>query len=134
MDKVTRVLAGCQYVLLTTFRRDGTPIPTPLRVVGDGGSLAVWPVRDSEVIECLATNAGVELAPCDVRGVPRGKPVAGRARLVDADEVERVRDLMVRKYGVVGRALLTTSRIRQGEGSPAALSITVGPLGNFARN
>lgn len=134
MDRVTRVLAGCQYVLLTTFTMDGTPVSTPLRVAGDGGSLAVWPVRDPGVVECLTNNAGVELVPCDVRGIPRGKPVAGRARVADREELSRVRELFMRKYGYLTHAFPVASRIRQGEGDAIALSITVGPLRNFSRH
>ena len=36
-----------KYVLLTTYRRDGTPVATPTWVVRDGDALAVWTATDS---------------------------------------------------------------------------------------
>ena len=36
-------LADEKYILLTTFRRDGTPVPTPVWVVSlDEGKLGFW--------------------------------------------------------------------------------------------
>jgi len=36
-----------QYLLVTTFRRDGTPVPTPVWAVREGDALMVWTVGDS---------------------------------------------------------------------------------------
>lgn len=40
-------LGAAKYVLLTTFRRDGRGVPTPVWVVPNGDGLAVWTLADS---------------------------------------------------------------------------------------
>ena len=35
-------LGSAQYALVTTYRRDGRAVPTPLWVVRDGDAIAVW--------------------------------------------------------------------------------------------
>ncbi len=125
MDKLTRILAESQYILLTTFRRNGKPVSTPVWVVGDGGSLAVWTSSDSGKVKRVRRDGAVELAPCDVRGKPRGRSVPGRASLLDDTELDRVEQLLTRKYGLTGRTYLALSRFRQDRTVHDALSITV---------
>ncbi|MFF5443936.1 PPOX class F420-dependent oxidoreductase [Streptomyces sp. NPDC012888] len=90
-----------KYVSLTTFRKDGTPVATPVWAVADGGELYVWTRTDSWKVKRIRNDARVALSPCDVRGrVTDGAPVAeGTARLLDDQGLHRVRKLMARKYG-----------------------------------
>jgi PPOX class probable F420-dependent enzyme len=124
MDKVTQILADARYILLTTFRRDGNPVPTPVWVVGDGGSLAVWTSRDTGKVKRIRLDGKVEVAPCDFRGRPFGDSVPARARLLPEDETERVHDLLIRKYGLRARLVHTLlGRVKPDQ--RVALSITV---------
>lgn len=126
MDRITRVLADSQYMLLTTFRRNGAPVSTPVWVVADGGSLAVWTVRDSGKVKRIRRSGAVELVPCDVRGTPRGDAIRGRASVLDDSETQRVKDLLVRKYKLIGWLYLRLSAAKRGVDGTVALSITVG--------
>ncbi|MBT2481129.1 PPOX class F420-dependent oxidoreductase [Streptomyces sp. ISL-94] len=89
-----------RYVSLTTFRKDGTPVATPVWAVADGGELYVWTRSDSWKVKRIRNNARVTVAACDVRGrVAEGAPVLeGEARLLDEAGLKRVRRLMSRKY------------------------------------
>ncbi|MFE5768889.1 PPOX class F420-dependent oxidoreductase [Streptomyces sp. NPDC056485] len=89
-----------KYVSLTTFRKDGTPVATPVWAVADGGELYVWTRSDSWKVKRIRNNGRVALSPCDVRGrVAEGAPVLeGEARLLDEAGLARVRKLMSRKY------------------------------------
>lgn len=89
-----------KYVSLTTFRKDGTGVSTPVWAVADGGELYVWTRSDSWKVKRIRNNGRVTVSPCDVRGrVPQGAPVLeGEARLLDAAGLKRVRALMSRKY------------------------------------
>ncbi|MFE5538112.1 PPOX class F420-dependent oxidoreductase [Streptomyces sp. NPDC056492] len=89
-----------KYVSLTTFRKDGTPVATPVWAVADGGELYVWTHSDSWKVKRIRNNGRVALSPCDVRGrVAEGAPVLeGEARLLDEAGLARVRKLMSRKY------------------------------------
>lgn len=114
MSDVDR-LAAEKYVLLTTFRKDGRPVPTPVWVVRYDDSLAVWTARDSGKVKRLRRTGAVTVAPCDVRGRPRGEAVPGQASLMEsATDVDRIRKLIRRKYPVLGPLSLLGSRIRRG--------------------
>lgn len=89
-----------KYVSLTTFRKDGTPVATPVWAVADGGELYVWTRSDSWKVKRIRNNGRVTVSACDVRGrVAEGAPVLeGEARLLDEAGLKRVRKLMLRKY------------------------------------
>ncbi|MFF8289949.1 PPOX class F420-dependent oxidoreductase [Streptomyces sp. NPDC016309] len=89
-----------RYVSLTTFRKDGTPVATPVWYAVDGGELYVWTREDSWKVKRLRRDSRVVVTPCDVRGrVADGAAGAeGTARLLD--DVKGVRRLLARKYGV----------------------------------
>ena len=93
---------GCAtYVALTTFRRDGTPVPTPVWVSQDGDRLYVWTEADAGKTKRLRNNSAVLLAPCDSRGGLQGVQVEGTAVVLDdASDVERLRRLHRAKYGL----------------------------------
>ncbi len=93
-------LGRARYVSLTTFRKDGTPVATPVWAVADGGELYVWTRSDSWKVKRIRNNGRVTVAACDVRGrVEEGAAVLeGRARILDEAGLRRVRRLLSRKY------------------------------------
>ncbi|WP_030768493.1 PPOX class F420-dependent oxidoreductase [Streptomyces sp. NRRL F-2664] len=93
-------LGSARYVSLTTFRKDGTAVATPVWAVASGDELYVWTRSDSWKVKRIRNDGRVTVAPCDVRGrVEEGAPVVeGRARLLDDEGLRRVRKLMSRKY------------------------------------
>jgi uncharacterized protein len=97
-------LSDEKYILLTTFRRDGTPVATPVWVVGlDGDRVGFWTSSGSGKAKRLAHTEYVTVTPCDARG--RVKADAGvldaTARLVAGSELEEIRQRIVTKYGVM---------------------------------
>ncbi|MGW7333260.1 PPOX class F420-dependent oxidoreductase [Streptomyces sp. NPDC054840] len=93
-------LGRARYVSLTTFRKDGTPVATPVWAVADGGELYVWTRSDSWKVKRIRNNGRVTVTPCDMRGrVEEGAQAReGEARLLDEAGLRRVRKLMSRKY------------------------------------
>ncbi|MFJ4870310.1 PPOX class F420-dependent oxidoreductase [Streptomyces sp. NPDC088757] len=89
-----------RYVSLTTFRRNGTGVATPVWYAVEGAELYAWTRTDSWKVKRLRNDPRVEAAVCDVRGnVPEGaERVTGEARLVTGEELRRVRRLLLRKY------------------------------------
>jgi uncharacterized protein len=118
-------LADGKYLLVTTFRKDGRSVPTPVWVVRDGDALGVWTVTDSGKVKRIRNNAEVLVGPCDVRGNPTGDSRPGRAELLAAAESERYRSLIARKYGVLGRLTLWGSRLRRGRDGTVGIRITL---------
>jgi PPOX class probable F420-dependent enzyme len=97
-------------MLLTTFRRDGTPVPTPVWVMPSdpdwagtaGDELWVWANPTSGKVKRLRRSGACEVAPCSVRGVPLGRSVRAVGRVLPESSVPRVLDALARKYGLRG--------------------------------
>lgn len=113
MTSETDRLAAERYVVLTTFRRDGRAVPTPIWVAGEGGELVLWSVREAGKVKRIRNDGRVEVQACDVRGrKTHGPKVSGQARLLDDAGTERARRMIARKYGVVGRVTMFFSKLR----------------------
>ena len=93
-----------KYILLTTFRRDGTPVATPVWAVKlDDDTVGFWTSSGSGKAKRLAHTARVTVQPCDARGrVKQGSAVTdATARLVTGSEFEAIRERVVAKYGAM---------------------------------
>ena len=107
-------LGSEKYVLLTTFRKNGNAVPTPLWAVPDGDGLAFWTPKDAAKLKRIRNNARVTVAACDVRGNPRGDALEATARIgTEADRL-RVGDQLMKKYGIMGRLTMWGSKLRRG--------------------
>jgi PPOX class probable F420-dependent enzyme len=123
------LLARADYMLLTTFRRDGTPVPTPVWVMPAdpdwpgtaGDQLWVWTNPAAGKVKRLRRDGACELAPCTVRGVPQGRSVPAVGRILPESSVPRVMAALVRKYRL--RGWLSTLGPRWGFAPAGALGI-----------
>jgi uncharacterized protein len=79
-------LQGSTTALLTTFRRGGEAVGTPLSIVVTGGKAYFVTAGDSGKAKRLAHTDRVTLAPCTLGGKVTGDTVAGRARRLPPDE------------------------------------------------
>lgn len=121
---LARLGAG-KYLLVTTYRKNGTPVATPVWVVRDGDALGVWTVSDSWKVKRVRNRADVLVGPCDVRGRPTGEQVPGTGEICDAATTARYRRLLARKYGVLGRLTLLGSRLRRGLDGTLGIRVTL---------
>jgi uncharacterized protein len=87
-----------KYVSVTSFRRDGTGVATPVWFVQRDGRLLVVTAADSYKVKRIRRNPAVTVAPCTGSGRPRGEPMGGYAELLAESEVPAVERLMARKY------------------------------------
>ncbi len=92
------------YISLTTFKRNGTGVATPVWVMRDGGHLYVITQADSGKAKRLRNFSRVMVAPCDMRGRINGASVDATAELLDDSGTRHVQDLVTRKYGWRARA------------------------------
>ncbi|MFD7653513.1 PPOX class F420-dependent oxidoreductase [Actinosynnema sp. NPDC059797] len=122
-------LADGKYLLLTTYRKDGTPVPTPVWVVGDGEAVYAWSAAEAGKVKRIRRSGDVEVGPCDFKGNPTGPQVPARARLLDLAGSDRVRGLIAEKYGLVGRLTLLGSRLRRGREGSIGIEITTSTTG-----
>ncbi|QDY79752.1 PPOX class F420-dependent oxidoreductase [Streptomyces qinzhouensis] len=122
-------IAPARYLSLTTFRRDGTGVATPVWFAEEGGRLYVWTNRDSWKVKRLRRDSRVTVAVCDARGrIADGAPHAdGTAEVLDGESAVLARDLVARKYGWQFRAIDWPARLaRRGKRPHAGIVVTVG--------
>ena len=104
-------LAAERYISLTTFKRDGTPVSTPVWVTSDDGRrLLVWSGARTWKVRRLRRDPRVLVAAASFRGVERGARIAGQARVVDDPDID---GLLRRKYRVLKRLLDLVNRRAQ---------------------
>ncbi|MFB4308895.1 PPOX class F420-dependent oxidoreductase [Actinomadura sp. GTD37] len=85
-------------VLLTSYRKDGTPVGTPVNVVVRGDHAYFRTYDKAFKTKRLARNPEVRLAPSTYRGKVTGPEVRGRVRLLTEDESRPIRRLLARKH------------------------------------
>ncbi|NLV79541.1 MAG: PPOX class F420-dependent oxidoreductase [Rhodococcus sp.] len=120
-------LADAQYVSLSTYRRDGTAVPTAVWAVADDDRLLVWTVADSYKVRRLRRDHRITLAVCDARGRVRGGSVAGTATILDDADTDRTRAAIIGKYGLFGWIAVKTSLLRRGRAGTVGLACTLDP-------
>ncbi len=97
------VAKGHKYISLTTFRKGGKPVATPVWFVEKEDKICVWTQSHSGKMKRLRHNSKVTLSPCTMRGKIIGPTVEGLARIVSPQEKEQVRLLLLGKYGWMQR-------------------------------
>jgi PPOX class probable F420-dependent enzyme len=91
-------IGGARYVRLTTYRADGTPVPTPTWVTRDGDKVYVYTQETSGKVKRIRADENVALAPSDWRGKGDAPDVPGRARLLGPEESEAAKLRLQEKY------------------------------------
>ena len=93
-------LRGRKYCLLTTFRKSGEPIPTPVWFGLADGRVFFRTEAAVGKVKRIRSNPRVRVAPCTLRGKPLGAPVEGRARVLEAHDSERAERAIAANYGL----------------------------------
>ena len=107
-------LAASDFIQLTTFRRNGQGVPTPVWVVPDGDALAVFTPVGTGKLKRIGHTARVTVAECNRRGrvADDVEPIAATATTTaDPAEVERVTRLLAAKYGLQFRLFMLVERV-----------------------
>jgi uncharacterized protein len=119
-----------RYLSLTSFRRDGTGVATPVWFVEADGRLLVETDASSFKVQRIRRDPRVTIAHCTATGRLRGTPVPAWAELLPDAEVTRVDQLMARKYRLdllfikPFRTLQAAVHRRRPRGTPVVLEIT----------
>ena len=88
-----------KYLSVTSFRRDGTGVATPVWFVEEeDGTLMVDTGRDSHKVTRIRRDPHVRVALCSARGKLRTPPIEARAEVFPEHELGRVKALIARKY------------------------------------
>jgi uncharacterized protein len=120
-------LAKSQYILLTTFTKDGRPKPTPIWTAVDGDRLLVITEGDSWKVKRIRNTPRVTLATCTMRGRPTSEAVEGTATVLDKSQTGAVYDAIGKRYGIVGMVFNFFSKLRGGMQNNVGLALKVAP-------
>lgn len=123
LERIIRLAAG-SYLLVTTYKKDGSTVATPVWVVRDGNALGIWTVADSWKVKRIRNRADVLVGPCDVRGNPTGESVPATAEILSPAGTAAYRTLLRRKYGLLGVLTLAGSKLRRGDKGTIGIRIT----------
>src|SRR5579864_1912334 len=96
-------LAGARYVSLTTFRKTGEPVSTPVWIAPDANDrsvLYVLTMVGAGKLKRIRNNPAVELAPCDMRGRVLRSAVPATCRILAPAEYAVANRALTRKYGI----------------------------------
>ena len=87
-----------KYVSLVSFKRDGTPVATPVWFVVDGDRLLVITDAQSGKVKRIRRNPQVTVAACRADGRVIGERLPARAEILPARDLEQAKKLVARKY------------------------------------
>jgi uncharacterized protein len=88
-------------VLLTTFRRDGTPVQTPVSIAVDGTRAFIRTWDTAGKAKRIRNNPEVTIAPSTVRGRPTGPSIPAHARILSGAESARAGRLLAGKHPIL---------------------------------
>ncbi len=118
-------LAKAQYILLTTFTKDGRPKPVPIWAAADGDRLLVITEAKSWKVKRIRNTPRVTMATCTMRGRPTSEAVEGTAAILDKSQTGTVYDAIGRRYGIVGMVFNFVSKLRGGMQNNVGLELRV---------
>jgi PPOX class probable F420-dependent enzyme len=85
-------------VLLTSYRRDGTPVGAPVSMAVEGDHGFVRSPAEGWKVRRMRHNPIVEVAPCTARGTPTGPAIRAHARRLGGAEADHAARLLARKH------------------------------------
>ena len=91
-------IRGQKYISLTTFRKNGVAVATPVWFGEDTGKLYVMTRSDMGKTKRIRNNPQVRVAPCTIRGKVTGQEFAASARILPPEEQSHARQTINRKY------------------------------------
>jgi hypothetical protein len=91
-------ISGQKYISLTTFRKSGVGVPTPIWFAEEADKLYVMTASKSGKFKRIRNNPQVKVAPCTIRGKVTGPEFAATVRILPKEDHTRARKLVNRKY------------------------------------
>jgi uncharacterized protein len=109
-----------KYLSVTSFKRDGSGVATPVWFVIENGRLLIHTDPQSFKAKRIRQNPAVMIAPCSGSGRLRGEPVPAKAEFLPQSEMDHVGHLLERKYRIDRILILPLYRaVQRLRGAPA---------------
>jgi PPOX class probable F420-dependent enzyme len=91
------------HLMLTTFRKNGTAMPTPVWYGRAGDHLYVFSLATAGKVKRLRNSPKAEIAACTGIGRITGPVMQAQARIVPKEEEKIARQALRRKYPIAFR-------------------------------
>jgi uncharacterized protein len=107
-------LKGSKYALLVTFRRDGTPVPSPVWLAVDAqGRAYLHTEAASGKVKRIGANPEVLITMSNVRGKPKGSVFKGKARVLPKEEWAHADETLAAALGFERKAYNAVFRMSE---------------------
>jgi PPOX class probable F420-dependent enzyme len=115
------------YVSLTTYRKDGTPVATPVWHAVHDGEVFIVSNLDAWKVKRIRNSGRAELTPCSIRGriTPGAPTVSGTARLLDEAGTAQARRYIAGKYFMSRAGNFLTGLLRIKRPPVIGIAVTV---------
>jgi PPOX class probable F420-dependent enzyme len=108
-------ITKAEYILLTTFTKDGRPKPTAVWAAPDEQDrLVVITVENSWKVKRIRNTPRVTLAICDRGGKPKSDAIEATASILDKSQTGAVYDAIAKRYGLIGKTFNLFSKLKGG--------------------
>src|SRR5580698_7538739 len=97
-SQVPTPIQGRKYISLTTFRKNGAGVATPVWFGEQDGNLYVMTRSDMGKTKRIRNNPQVRVAPCTIRGKVTGAEFGATARILPLEDQPHARKTINRKY------------------------------------
>jgi len=94
-----------KYINLETYKKDGTPISTPVWFVIDKNLIYVITRDSTGKVKRLKHNQDVRIVPCSFKGQSKNEWVKGKAEIITGEEADKAIKLRKKKYGMFARLI-----------------------------
>ena len=92
-----------KYINLETYKKDGTPVRTPVWFVIDNDLIYVITRDSTGKVKRLRNNQDVRIVLCSFKGEPKSEWIKGKAENITGDEANKIIKLRKKKYGMFAR-------------------------------
>ena len=107
-------IAESEYILLTTFTKDGRPKPTAIWAAPQGDHLIAITQEKSWKVKRIRNTQRVTIAKSDRGGTPKGEAIEAIATILDKSANGATYDAIGKRYGLLGKTFNVFSKLRGG--------------------
>ena len=112
-----------KYINLVTYKKDGSPIETPVWFVEKDDKLYVSSAQRRYKLKRIANNSNVKVASCSFSGKLKGSYINGNARVLPDGKNEDIEHLFRKKYLLAG--LMGIGKEKKGDKRQRIIEITL---------
>lgn len=118
-------MPGARYLLLTTYRRDGAEVATPVWFAPAGHQLLIWTEARSAKVRRIRRDHRISVCTCTAKGRPTSQPAYGTAEFLNPEQGALAQRQLRRRYWLAIPLYHAYGRLRRWQGQPVHLALTL---------